>query len=111
MLALPPPPESGDGGVCCNCRPTIPHRFKDDLRLGDTSTDTQRDLDSGSRLYEVNIWMWRYGRGRAQMVSIAEEEKTLSECLSKSRIREASQRGSCRCSAAAGAVEGGGRAY
>jgi hypothetical protein len=25
--------------------------------------DTQRDGDNGSRLYEVNIWMWRYDPG------------------------------------------------
>ena len=51
-----------------NSHPTIPHRFKDDPRLGSASADTQRDRGNGSRLYEVNIWMWRYGRGRPRMV-------------------------------------------
>ncbi len=60
------------------CYPTIPHSFKDDWRLGDTSAYTQRDRGNGSRLYEVNIWMWRYGRGRSRMVSIAEAERIRS---------------------------------
>jgi hypothetical protein len=47
-----------------NRHPTIPHRFKDDWRLGDASADTQGDRGNGSRPYEVNIWMLRYGRGR-----------------------------------------------
>jgi hypothetical protein len=53
-----------------NRYPTIPHRFnlKDDQCLGDASADTQRDRANGSWLYEVNIWMWRYGRGRSRMV-------------------------------------------
>ena len=47
-----------------NSYPTIPHSFKDDQRLGSASADTQRNRGNGSRLYEVNIWMWLYGRGR-----------------------------------------------
>ncbi len=31
-----------------NCYPTVPHRFKDDRRLGDASADTQRDRGNGS---------------------------------------------------------------
>ncbi len=37
--------------ICGNRHPTIPHRFKDDRRLGYVSADTQRDLGNGSRLY------------------------------------------------------------
>ena len=69
-----------------NSHPTIPHSFKDDARLGSASADTQRDRGNGSRLYEVNIWMWRYGRGRPRMVSIAEEERIRRERVSENRI-------------------------
>jgi hypothetical protein len=75
-----------------NSHPTIPHSFKDDQRLGSASADTQRDRGNGSRLYEVNIWMWRYGRGRPRMVSIAEAERIRSERVSESRIRAAETR-------------------
>ncbi len=61
-----------------NLHPTIPPHFKDDQRLGRASADTQRDRGNGSRLYEVNNWMWRYGRGRPRMVSIAEAERIRS---------------------------------
>jgi hypothetical protein len=39
------------------------------------------------RLYEVNIWMWRYGRGSSRMMSIAETERIMRESISESRIR------------------------
>jgi hypothetical protein len=49
--------------ICGNSHPTIPHSFKDDWGLGSASADTQRGRGNDSRLYEVNIWMWRYSRG------------------------------------------------
>jgi hypothetical protein len=57
-----------------NRHPTIPHFFKDDQLLGDASADTQPELDrgNGNRLYEVNIWMWRYGRGSPWMVQMVQ---------------------------------------
>ena len=58
-----------------NSHPTIPHSFKDNWGLGSASADTQRDRGNGSRLYEVNIWMWCYGRDHPRMVSIAEAER------------------------------------
>jgi hypothetical protein len=45
---------------------------------------------NGIRLYEVNIWMWRYGPGRPQMVSIAEAERIRSKRISESRTRRGS---------------------
>ena len=94
-----------------NSHPTIPHRFKDDPRLGSASADMQQDRDNGSRLYEVNIWMWRYGRGSPRMVSIAEAERIRRERVSESRIRAAETRKRrSEAAAAAGAAEGGGGA-
>ncbi len=72
VLGLAPLIQCFIGG---NSHPTIPHRFKDDPRLGSASANTQRDRGNGSRLYEVKIWMWRYGRGHPRMVSIAEAER------------------------------------
>ena len=93
-----------------NSHPTIPHRFKDDQRLGSASADTQRDRGNGSRLYEVNIWMWRYGRGRPRIVSIAEAERIRSERVSESRTRAAETSKRHRVAAAAGAAASGGGA-
>ena len=53
--------------------------------------------------------MWRYGRGRARMVSIAEAERIRAERLSESRIRAAETRKRrSEAAAAAGGGEGGG---
>jgi hypothetical protein len=91
-----------------NRHPTIPHRFKDDLRLGDASADKQRDRGNGSRISEVNIWVRRYGRGRPRMVLIAEAERIRSEHLRDSRLRAEETRKRRTEAAAAGAAEGGG---
>ncbi len=94
-----------------NSHPTIPYRFKDDQRFGHASVDTQRDQGNGSRLYEVNIWMWPYCRGRPRMVSIAEAERIRAERLSESRTRAAETRKRCsEAAAAAAAAQGCGRA-
>jgi hypothetical protein len=95
-----------------NSHPTIPHSFKDNRGLGSASADTQRDRGNGSRLYEVNISMWRYGRGHPRMVSIAEAERIRRERISEIRIKaaETRKRRSEAAAAAVGAVEGGGGA-
>ncbi len=90
-----------------NIHPTIPHSFKDDQRLGSASADTQRDRGNSSRLYEVNIWTWRYGRRRPRMESMAEAERIRSECVSESRIRAAETRKWCSEQAGSRAAYGG----
>ncbi len=83
-------------------------KTKDDQQIGHASADTQQDQGNSSRLYEVNIWMWRYSRA-PRMVSIAEEERIRAEQLSESRIRAAETRKRrSEAAAAAGAAEGGG---
>ena len=55
--------------------------------------------------------MWRYGRGRSRMVSIAEAERISSERLSESRLLAAETRKRrSKAAAAAGAAQGGGGA-
>jgi hypothetical protein len=94
-----------------NNHPTLSYHLKDDWRIGHASADTQRDWGNGSRLYEVNIWMWRYGRGHPRMLSIAQAERITgrAERLSESRIRAAEKRKRrSEIVAAAGAARGGG---
>jgi hypothetical protein len=59
-----------------------------------------------SRLCKVNIWMWRYDRGRSRMVAITEAEWIRREHISESRTRaaETGKRHS-KTAAAAGAAE------
>ncbi len=71
-----------------------------------------RHLGSSSRLYEVNIWMWLYGRGSPLMVSITETERIRSKRISESRIRAGETRKWCsKAPAAAGAASGEGRPH
>ncbi len=71
-----------------------------------TGPEQRRD---SSRLYEMNIWMWRYGRARGRprtMVSIAKGERIRAERLSESKIRAAETRKRrSEAAAAAGAAE------
>ena len=76
---------------------------------GNSHPTMQRDRGNGGRLYEVNIWMWHYGRPR--MVSIAEAERIRAERLSESRTRAAETRmRRSEAAAAARAAQGGGGA-
>ena len=68
-----------------NANPTIPHSMRCKLppRFGGKA-DTQPGSGNGSRLFEVNLWMWRYCRGQERKVSV----KKCMEARVK-RLREA----------------------
>ena len=53
--------------------PTLPHHFGN--RDGATA-DSSVGRGNGSRLYEpeLNLWMWRYGRGQPHKVTLAEAD-------------------------------------
>ncbi len=67
--------------------PTIPYKFKNSRLLGSASADTQQDRGNGSRIYEVNLWLWRYGRGQPRTMSIDEAEAVRQDQLSEARKR------------------------
>ena len=70
-----------------NTHPTIPYKFKNSRNLGSASADTQPDRGNGSRLYEVNLWLWRYGRGQPRTMSIDEAEAARQNRISEARRR------------------------
>ncbi len=61
-----------------NTHPTLPRRFGNrtppSYRSG-ASADFSVGRGNGSRLYELNLWMWRYGRGQPQKVTVEEAEQ------------------------------------
>jgi len=69
-----------------NITPTLPHKFGD--RQGAVA-DTSKGRGNGSRLYELNVWMWRYGRGQPRKVTVAEAEQRRKERLTEQRLRAA----------------------
>ena len=69
-----------------NSTPTLPHRFGN--RQGAVA-DTSAGRGNGSRLYELNLWMWRYGRGQPRHVTVEESEKRRKERTKDARRRAA----------------------
>ncbi len=89
----------------------IPHSFKDEWRLGSAYSDTKQNRGNCSKLYKVNIWMWRYSRGIPKMVSIAEAERIRCKRISKSRTRAGkTKKQHSEAAAAAEAAQGDSRA-
>ena len=54
-----------------SCHHTIPHSFGGHDLQG-AKADTRQGSGNGSKLYEVNLWLWRYGRGQPRKMSVAE---------------------------------------
>ncbi len=58
--------------------------MQDHFRRHNTNAAELKDLIQRV-LHHPDVWMWRYGRGRPQMVSIAEAERIRAGRLSESR--------------------------
>ena len=71
-----------------NRTPTLPHSFG---KHQGAVADNRNVVGNGSRLYEVNIWMWRFGPGRGQprRVTVAEAELQRKAAISDARRRAA----------------------
>ena len=65
--------------------PTLPHSFGN--RQGAVA-DSRNGAGNGPRLYEVNIWKLRYGRGQPRLVTVAEAELQRMAAISDARRRE-----------------------
>lgn len=75
--------------VAGNSHPTIPHSFARRGRgaLGAAAADTRQNSGNGSRLYELNVWMWRYGRGQTRKVSVVKAMEARAKRLREARAR------------------------
>ena len=73
--------------VAGNRTPTVPHRFRKNCH--GAVADTSEGRGNGSRLYELNVWMWRYGRGQPRHVTVAEAEQRSKELTRDARRRAA----------------------
>ena len=59
-----------------NTRSTIPYRFR-----------TQRGRAGWAADYELNLWMWRYGRGQERKVSILDAIEARARTVREARTR------------------------
>ena len=51
--------------------------------------DSSKGAGNGSRLYELNTWMWRYGRGQPRRFIVAEAEQQRKASVANARKRTA----------------------
>ena len=55
----------------------------------EVAADSRPDSGTGSRLFEINIWMWRYGRMFPPDVTVADAVAMRKQRAEKSRARGA----------------------
>jgi hypothetical protein len=55
----------------------------------EAAADSRPDSGTGSRLFEVNIWMWRYGRTFPREISVEQAVELRKKWLQDSRARGA----------------------
>jgi hypothetical protein len=65
-------------GLCVSCRP-IP------FPEPEAAADSRPDSGIGSRLFEINIWMWRYGRISPRDVTVADAVGMRKQRVEESR--------------------------
>jgi hypothetical protein len=71
-----------------NATPTIPHHFRNSPRLPrHAQADGKPDSGTGSNLYEVNIWMWKYGRAHPRRIPVAASEERRRDRVAEARRR------------------------
>ena len=60
-----------------NSTPTIPHKYSQHKRSGflvGTCDTAAADGRRGSNVYEVNPWLWQYGRGKPRLGGLSVEK-------------------------------------
>jgi hypothetical protein len=70
-----------------NLHNTIPHSLRHAVPAG-AAADSRPDSGTGSRLFEVNIWMWRYGRAFPRKISVEDAEE-----MRRKRVQDARRKG------------------
>jgi hypothetical protein len=71
-----------------NKQNTIQHTLLYEVPHG-AAADTKQNSGTGSRLIEVNIWMWRYGRAFPRKISVKDTKEMRRARVSESRRRGA----------------------
>jgi hypothetical protein len=70
-----------------NTRNTIQDKYRGAVP-SEAATDSRQDSGTGSLLYEINIWMWRYGRTFPWEFSVAD-----AVAMRKQRVQESRAQG------------------
>ena len=60
-----------------NTTPTIPHQYSQHKRSGfpvGSCDSAAEDGRRGSNAYEMNLWLWQFGRGKPRLGGLSVEE-------------------------------------
>jgi len=68
--------------------PTIPRRFARSSKINHGRADRQPGTGDGSKLYEVNMWMWNCGRGMPRPRTVSESERIRASHAAISRTKQ-----------------------
>ncbi len=66
---------------------TIPHSFRSKIPQ-EAAADSRPDSGTGSHLFEINIWMWKYGSTFPREFSVED-----AVAMRKRRVHESRERG------------------
>jgi hypothetical protein len=70
---------------------TIPYRYRGATSIpAEAVADSRPDIGTGSKLFEINIWMWRYGRTLPWDVNVTD-----AVAMWKQRVEESRAQGCC----------------
>jgi hypothetical protein len=69
----------------CSTSNTIQHKYRGAIPA-EAAADSRQDSGTGSRLFEIKIWMWRYGRTFPREISVADSVELRKKRLADSRI-------------------------
>jgi hypothetical protein len=70
-----------------NISNTVPHRYRGAIPP-EAAADSRPNNGNGSRLFEINTWMWRFGRTFPQEISVAD-----AKVMQKQRVQESRAQG------------------
>jgi len=71
-----------------NTNNTIPYSLRYEVPDG-AAADSRHDSGTGSGLFEVNAWMWNYGRAFPRKIPVADAEAMRRKRVQESRLRGA----------------------
>ena len=71
-----------------NTRNTIQYKYRGAVPA-EAAADSRQDSGTGSRLFEINIWMWRYGRTFPREFSVAAAAAMRKQQVQESRAQGA----------------------
>ena len=73
--------------VTGNTQPTIPYLFRTQRGRAAWAANTRPDGWNGSRLYELNLWMWHYCLGQERKVSVLHAMEERAKIVREARAR------------------------